>query len=95
MTIGQRGVWRHGMIEHSSLRLSDDLSQRFEKWIELYSTQLHDTHFDTASFNRTGRALATELKSCLGAEVYVEFVPESDEGNGLRVAEEIKPAAET
>ena len=92
--IGQRGIWRHGMISHASLRLPTDLSERFEQWLDLYSTRLDDTNFDTPSFNHTGRALATELKSYLGENVYVEFVPESDDGTGLGTAEEIKLAPE-
>lgn len=93
--IGRHGVWRHSMIEHSSLRLPTDLSSRFEQWIDLYITQLDNANFDTESFNCTGRALAKELKSHLGAEVYVEFIPESDEGSGLGAAEEIKLTVET
>lgn len=93
--IGQHDVWRHGTIEHSSLRLPSDLSQRFKKWIDLYLTQLDNANFDISSFNCTGRALATELKSYLGAAVYVEFIPELDEGSGLGAAEEIKLTVET
>lgn len=92
--IGQQGLWRHGMIEHSALGLPADLAQRFEQWIDFYDTRLADNNFDTAAFNRVGKTLALELKTHLGAAVYVEFVPEFDGGNGLGEAEEIQLASE-
>ncbi len=74
-SIGKIGVFRHGMLEYSSLRLSADLEQRFQQWIELYEGKL-DSEFDADLFNHIGRKLARDLKLYLGVLVYVEFIPE-------------------
>jgi hypothetical protein len=76
--IGKIGCFRHGMIEHSSLKLPPDLTQRFEQWIELYNENLSDD-FKLADFNNIGRGLAQDLKNHLGTES-IEFVPASIDG---------------
>ncbi len=86
--IGTKGVWRHGMIEHSSLRLPKELSAKFVEWIEEYYQILTDENFDKESFNKRGRELAQELKNIVGDEVYVEFIPEENNETGLGQPEE-------
>lgn len=88
--IGQIGLFRHGMVEHSSLGLPPELAQRFDEWITTYTSQLETPgHFlDIASFNATGRALATELKRFLGPLYEIEYIPENVDGS-LGVAENI------
>jgi hypothetical protein len=78
--IGKIGVFRHGMIECSSLKLSPDLATRFEQWIELYWRTLED-NFRVDEFNQIGRQLALELKTHVGQSGYVEFIPELATGD--------------
>jgi hypothetical protein len=82
--IGNIGCFRHGMIEHSTLKLSPDLTQRFEQWIELYEDNL-TTNLNLAEFNQSGRRLAQDLKNYLGTQS-IEFIPESLDG-GIGEAE--------
>jgi hypothetical protein len=77
--IGNIGCFRHGMLEHSDLKLPPDLTQRFEQWIELYEENLTAANFNLAEFNNIGRGLAQDLKNYLGTGS-VEFIPESIEG---------------
>jgi hypothetical protein len=76
--IGKVGCFRHGMIEHSNLRLPPDLAQRFEQWIELYDEN-SAANFNVDNFNSIGRELAQDLKNYMGTES-VEFIPESIDG---------------
>ncbi len=76
--IGKVGCFRHGMLEHSDLKLSPDLIRGFEQWIELYEDNLVG-NFNPNEFNDIGRGLAQDLKSYLGSGS-VEFVPESMDG---------------
>jgi hypothetical protein len=76
--IGEKGCFRHGMLEHSTLKLPPDLTQRFEQWIELYEEN-STANFSLAEFNDIGRRLAQDLKSYLGNS-YVEFIPELIDG---------------
>jgi hypothetical protein len=76
--IGKVGCFRHGTIEHSSLKLSPDLAQRFEQWIELYDEN-SAANFDVDRFNSIGRELAQDLKNYLG-NGSVEFIPELVDG---------------
>ncbi|MEO8609198.1 MAG: hypothetical protein ABI690_15010 [Chloroflexota bacterium] len=82
--IGERGAFRHGMIEHASLKLPTNLAQAFNDWIEWYEDNLStdEVIFDIEKFNAEGLRLATELKKFLGSDVYVEFVPEGEKGLG-------------
>jgi hypothetical protein len=73
--VGRVGMFRHGMLEHADLSLSDDLAQRFDRWIQLYEGQLSG-EFDVDLFNHIGRELARDLKSHIGVLGYVEFIPE-------------------
>lgn len=82
------GIWvigggfkpfRHGMIEHNELDLPGELARRFDAWIEAYETLSGE---QVPEFNRTGLALASDLKRTLGGGVYVEFANE-DAGGGL------------
>jgi hypothetical protein len=77
--IEEIGYFRHGMIEHSSLKLSQDLAARFEQWIDLYGGMLED-NLDVDEFNQIGRRLARELKTHIGKSGYVEFIPELQTG---------------
>ncbi len=87
--IGQQGVFRHGMISHSSLRLPKPLADRFDHWISYYDKVLFDPdNFDVDWFNADGLALATELKAFLGDMYTVEFLAETEEG-GLLPARQI------
>jgi hypothetical protein len=84
---GSSGIWavepvgrfRHAMIECASLGCPADLVARFAAWIASYDERLGD-RFDHETFNRTGRSLAEELKTHLGADTSVEHVPELAEG---------------
>jgi len=70
----QIGVFRHGMLEHGDLRLPQELSQRFTRWIALYEQRLEEpAQFDHETFNTEGRALAQALKHYVGSTTYVEF----------------------
>lgn len=73
------GVFRHAMIGYDALNLPPALRARFEEWIESYFAILEDAPFDYEGFNQTGRELAQGLKQHLGAESYVEFMPENAE----------------
>lgn len=74
------GPFRHGMIDYTELSLPSDLANRFDNWIGTYYG-INKPDFDIESFNETGRDLAQELKSFLGAEIYVEFQPRTIEGS--------------
>jgi hypothetical protein len=76
--IGKVGCFRHGMIEHSSLKLPPNLAQRFEQWIELYDEN-SAANFNLYRFNDIGRGLAQDLKNYLGTGS-IEFIPESMDG---------------
>ena len=76
--IGKIGCFRHGTIEHSTLRLLPDLTQRFEQWIELYEEN-SAANFNVFEFNNIGRGLTQDLKNYLGTGS-IEFIPESIEG---------------
>ncbi len=76
--IGKVSYFRHGMIEHSSLKLPPDLAKRFEQWIELYDEN-SAANFNLYQFNNIGRGLAQDLKNHLG-NGSVEFIPESIDG---------------
>ena len=85
----QVGVFRHGMLEHGDLRLPEELSQRFRRWIEVYEQRLEGpAQFNHEIFNAEGRALAQALKHYVGSGTYVEFQSETAEG-GLNPPEEI------
>ena len=81
------GPFRHGGVGAGSLKLPAELAAQFERWIAWYETILEDAPFDTDAFNETGRKLARALKSHLGPESYVEFIPEAASGNGLGTPE--------
>jgi hypothetical protein len=85
--VGKVGMFRHGMLEHADLRLSDDLAKRFDRWIELYEGQLYG-ELDVDRFNHIGRELARDLKLHVGVLGDVEFIPELVTG-GLGEAETI------
>jgi hypothetical protein len=72
--VGIVGMFRHGMLEHADLSLSNDLAQRFDRWIDLYESKLSG-EFDVDRFNHIGRELARDLKLNIGLG-YVEFIPE-------------------
>jgi len=72
--------WRHGMIGHESLGLTPDLTRRFGDWITWYERDEMDGKLDLIAFEKEGLALAQALKSELGPEAYVEFVPEPRDG---------------
>ena len=76
------GSFRHGGIGGKALGLPPELLHGFEEWIETYNGLIEAESFDYAIFNETGRELARELKTFLGVESYVEFVPE-DENDGI------------
>ena len=68
--------WRQGMVDHTALGLSEELTARFEAWITLYEQQELDGKLDIDSFNREGLELAKSLKQVMGPDVYVEYEPE-------------------
>jgi hypothetical protein len=83
------GLFRHGMIEHRSLGLREDLAQGFRNWIDQYTTILENPQkFDTVTFNEEGRRLAGDLKKHVGPKTTVLFVPQEIDG-GLGAEEEI------
>jgi hypothetical protein len=67
--IGSVGPFRHAMMDYSTIKLSNELSERFTKWIAVYEGQAADLQ----KFNADGLALAMELKKFLGSGEYVEF----------------------
>jgi hypothetical protein len=73
--VGRVGMFRHGMLEHADLSLSNDLAQRFDRWIQLYESKLSG-EFDVDRFNHIGRELARDLKLHIGVLGHVEFIPE-------------------
>src|SRR5262249_15494768 len=78
----QVGLFRHGMVRHSTLSLPDDLAAQFDDWITWYWQRRNDK-FDTASFNAKGLELARALKRHVGPETEVVFAPESEDGGLL------------
>ena len=85
----QMGLFRHGMLPHSALRMPKELAERFTQWIALYDQTLFTPEeFDVVAFNAEGRLLAQALKSHVGDRHYVEFQAETAEG-GLCPGEEI------
>src|SRR5437870_697333 len=93
------GIWvmesikpfRHGMVSHGSLNLPSDLAERFNGWIEQYYDNLgmDGVELDVKKFNAEGISLAREKKAFLGPDVYIEFIPE-DENGGLGLSQEIR-----
>ena len=79
----QSGAFRHGMIEHSDLKLPKELRERFEKWISEYTKNNLSNELDTNAFNTEGRELAKLLKEHMGPEQYVEYQGETDDGDLL------------
>lgn len=87
---GSSGIWvakpvgpfRHGIIDHKRLGLSDELEERSRAWIDRYWARLHD-NFDAKAFNTEGRALAVELKSFVGQETEVVYEGEAEDGGLL------------
>jgi hypothetical protein len=87
---GSSGIWvaeavgpfRHGMIAHKKLGLSDELAERFAAWIERYWARLRDD-FDVKAFNAEGRALAVALKKFVGPETEVVYESETENGGLL------------
>lgn len=66
--------WRHGMIEHESLKLPKELAQEFTEWIKWYWQNYEDhKNFDVKGFNKQGLELAQKLKSFLGEDYHVEY----------------------
>lgn len=84
----QSGAFRHGMIEHSDLKLPEELRERFNKWIGEYTDNNISNEIDTKAFNKEGRELAKLLKEHMGPEQYVEYQGEDEDG-GLLSAEVI------
>lgn len=77
------GPFRHGMIEHAALHLPAALARDFENWIEQYYDRLgiDGAVFNVEAFNSEGLRLATELKTFLGTDVSVEYIPEDEDGS--------------
>jgi hypothetical protein len=76
------GPFRHGMIEHRSLGLADDLARGFREWIDRYWKVLDaPEEFDTQSFNEEGRRLAIALKRHVGPATKVLFASEAADGH--------------
>jgi hypothetical protein len=90
---GSSGIWgfsdnqskafRHGMLEHSDLKLPDTLCKQFEKWIHEYEKYNLEDKLNRKKFNENGLKLAKSLKDHLGEDVYVEFQGESKDGGVL------------
>jgi len=87
---GSSGIWvveptgpfRHGMIEHRSLHLPEELAGSFRNWIDRYWKILDAAEdFDTSAFNKEGRRLAQALKRHVGPKVMVLFVHEAEDGH--------------
>jgi hypothetical protein len=81
--IGGKGPFRHGMVEHSSLKLPPETCDRFLKWIQTYEDALQGGLKNVQEFNATGLDLAKELKKHLGPNVYVEYQGERPDGGIL------------
>lgn len=80
--IRQMGVFRHGMVDHATLRLPPELARGFEQWIAQYEDQYENPEgYDYIAFNAEGRRLAQALKRHFGEEASVEFQPETAEGS--------------
>jgi hypothetical protein len=62
--IGEIGPFRHGMIEHKSLRLPAKLAREFNAWIEWYLDNLieDDAALDKAKYTLEGKHLTQELE---------------------------------
>ncbi len=92
--IGPIGPFRHGGVSYNWLGLPPDLAERFRRWITTYCAYFDQSMFDEEypefsgfvfdidTFNQEGRELAQRLKAFVGSECYVEFQPESTDGNG-------------
>lgn len=82
------GPFRHYMIAPEALGLPANLAEQFADWVGYYWKRLEGGSFDDAQFNAIGRKITKELKEFIGAETFVEYVPEMADGS-LGVAEEI------
>lgn len=76
----ETGGWRHGMLEHSALKLPRELSDRFDRWILVYEDQNSEGLLDTEAFNAEGMQLARLLKAFLGPTRHVEYQGEGNDG---------------
>jgi len=95
---GSSGIWvvepqgpfRHGMIEHRSLDLPEDLARGFREWIQYYWKILDaPMEFDAKTFNEEGHRLTRALKRHVGPDTKVLFVHERGDG-GCGGEEEIE-----
>jgi hypothetical protein len=87
------GLFRHAMVGHTRLGLSDELANRFDAWIEKYWQRL-DGKLDLIAFNAEGLELAQALKQHVGSGTEVVFTSESDEP-GQRLEQIINTPGDT